>query len=108
MAQSAAVLVGVEPVHIGEVLATVPGVAGVGSGSFFGQGFNIRGRDQGTQAVQRRAVVTRELVRIAGVAVDAGLANDPAHGGSHIIDTCMYYPVFYQGELVFWTVCKGH
>ncbi|MDP4745140.1 MAG: hydantoinase B/oxoprolinase family protein, partial [Porticoccaceae bacterium] len=21
---------------------------------------------------------------------------------------CMYYPVFYKGELVFWTVCKGH
>ena len=20
----------------------------------------------------------------------------------------MYYPVFYKGELVFWTVCKGH
>ena len=20
----------------------------------------------------------------------------------------MYKPVFYQGELVFWTVCKGH
>lgn len=34
--------------------------------------------------------------------------NDPAYGGSHIIDTCFYYPVFYEGELVFWTVCKGH
>ena len=34
--------------------------------------------------------------------------NDPAHAGSHIIDCCMYKPVFYQGELVFWTVCKGH
>jgi len=34
--------------------------------------------------------------------------NDPAHAGSHIIDCCMYKPVFYDGELVFWTVCKGH
>ncbi|GAB3125453.1 caprolactamase subunit beta [Novispirillum itersonii] len=34
--------------------------------------------------------------------------NDPAYAGSHIIDCCMYKPVFYQGELVFWTVCKGH
>ena len=34
--------------------------------------------------------------------------NDPAHAGSHILDCCMYQPVFYQGELVFWTVCKGH
>ncbi|MDR0479462.1 MAG: hydantoinase B/oxoprolinase family protein [Burkholderiaceae bacterium] len=34
--------------------------------------------------------------------------NDPAYKGSHIVDCCMYRPVFYQGELVFWTVCKGH
>jgi N-methylhydantoinase B len=34
--------------------------------------------------------------------------NDPAHAGSHLLDCCMYQPVFYQGELVFWTVCKGH
>lgn len=34
--------------------------------------------------------------------------NDPAHSGSHILDCCMYKPVFYQGELVFWAVCKGH
>ncbi|MGL4291219.1 MAG: caprolactamase subunit beta [Phreatobacter sp.] len=39
---------------------------------------------------------------------DLLLHNDPAYAGSHIIDTCMYKPVFYQGELVFWTVCKGH
>ena len=39
---------------------------------------------------------------------DLILHNDPEYGGSHIIDTCMYYPVFYQGELEFWTVCKGH
>lgn len=34
--------------------------------------------------------------------------NDPAYKGSHILDCCMYKPVFYHGELVFWTVCKGH
>ncbi|MFC6672237.1 hydantoinase B/oxoprolinase family protein [Marinobacterium aestuariivivens] len=34
--------------------------------------------------------------------------NDPAYQGSHILDCCMYKPVFYRGELVFWTVCKGH
>ncbi|MEK0085717.1 hydantoinase B/oxoprolinase family protein [Benzoatithermus flavus] len=39
---------------------------------------------------------------------DVILHNDPAYAGSHIIDTCMYKPVFYKGELVFWTVCKGH
>jgi len=39
---------------------------------------------------------------------DLMLHNDPSYGGSHIIDTCMYMPVFYEGELVFWTVCKGH
>ena len=39
---------------------------------------------------------------------DLILHNDPEYAGSHIIDTCMYYPVFYHGELLFWTVCKGH
>ncbi len=39
---------------------------------------------------------------------DLFLHNDPAFGGSHAIDTCMYKPVFYKGELVYWTVCKGH
>lgn len=34
--------------------------------------------------------------------------NDPAYKGSHILDCCMYKPVFFKGELVFWTVCKGH
>lgn len=34
--------------------------------------------------------------------------NDPACMGSHILDCCMYKPVFYEGKLVFWTVCKGH
>jgi N-methylhydantoinase B len=39
---------------------------------------------------------------------DLLLHNDPAYSGSHIIDVCMYKPVFYKGKLVFWTVCKGH
>ena len=34
--------------------------------------------------------------------------NDPAWSGSHIVDCCMYKPVFYHDELVFWTVSKGH
>lgn len=34
--------------------------------------------------------------------------NDPAIMGSHMLDCCLYKPVFYQGELVFWSVCKGH
>jgi len=39
---------------------------------------------------------------------DLIIHNDPAFGGSHAIDTCMYKPVFYKGKLVYWTVCKGH
>lgn len=34
--------------------------------------------------------------------------NDPVLMGSHILDCCMYKPIFYQGQLVFWSVCKGH
>ena len=40
----------IAPGHIGQVLDTVPGVAGVGSGSFFGQAFNIRGFGAGLAA----------------------------------------------------------
>ncbi len=39
---------------------------------------------------------------------DLILHNDPAYGGSHAIDVCMYKPVFYKGKLRYWTVCKGH
>ncbi len=39
---------------------------------------------------------------------DLILHNDPAYGGSHAIDICMYKPVFYHGKLMYWTVCKGH
>ncbi|BBE71216.1 caprolactamase subunit beta [Oharaeibacter diazotrophicus] len=39
---------------------------------------------------------------------DLVMHNDPAYSGSHILDTCVYKPVFHRGELVFWTVCKGH
>ena len=39
---------------------------------------------------------------------DLILHNDPAYNGSHILDMCMYKPVFYEGKHVFWTVCKGH
>lgn len=39
---------------------------------------------------------------------DLILHNDPAWGGSHAIDTCMYKPVFHEGRLMYWTVCKGH
>jgi N-methylhydantoinase B len=34
--------------------------------------------------------------------------NDPTYDGSHIADMCMYKPVFFEGELVFWVVSKGH
>ncbi len=39
---------------------------------------------------------------------DIILHNDPDYSGSHILDMCMYKPVFYKGEHIFWTVCKGH
>lgn len=39
---------------------------------------------------------------------DVMFHNDPAWDGSHIADWCMYRPVFVDGELLFWTVSKGH
>ncbi len=34
--------------------------------------------------------------------------NDPATGGSHLQDMTMYKPVFFEDELLFWTVNRGH
>ena len=39
---------------------------------------------------------------------DLILHNDPAYNGSHILDMCIYKPVFFEDKHVFWTVCKGH
>jgi hemoglobin/transferrin/lactoferrin receptor protein len=46
-----------QPGNIGDVLATVPGVAGVGSSSFFGQGFNIRGFGSSGTAASEAGIV---------------------------------------------------
>lgn len=54
---------------------------------------------------------TKTVVRFFGDDIHEGdliLHNDPAYGGSHAIDLCMYKPVFYRGKLMYWTVCKGH
>jgi N-methylhydantoinase B len=34
--------------------------------------------------------------------------NDPASGGSHYQDMCMFKPVFYDDEIVFWAANKAH
>ena len=39
---------------------------------------------------------------------DLIIHNDPAYNGSHILDMCMYKPVFFEGKHIFWTVCKAH
>ncbi|WBU65119.1 TonB-dependent receptor domain-containing protein [Paracoccus aerodenitrificans] len=47
----------INPTSIGDVLETVPGVAGVGSSSFFGQGFNIRGFGSSGSAAHESGIV---------------------------------------------------
>ena len=39
---------------------------------------------------------------------DLIIHNDPAYNGSHILDMCMYKPVFFEGKHIFWSVCKAH
>ena len=39
---------------------------------------------------------------------DVFLHNDPTYDGSHLPDICMYKPLFYEDEIVFWVVSKGH
>lgn len=47
----------INPGNIGDVLAQVPGVAGVGSSGFFGQGFNIRGFGSNGAAASEAGIV---------------------------------------------------
>jgi N-methylhydantoinase B len=39
---------------------------------------------------------------------DVFIHNDPVYDGSHILDWCQYKPVFFEDEIVFWLVSKGH
>jgi N-methylhydantoinase B len=34
--------------------------------------------------------------------------NDPSTGGSHLQDMCMFKPVFFEAEIVFWASNKAH
>jgi len=39
---------------------------------------------------------------------DIFILNDPYHGNNHPPDITIAKPVFYEGEVRFWSVCKGH
>jgi N-methylhydantoinase B len=39
---------------------------------------------------------------------DVIIVNDPYQGNSHLPDINILKPVFAEGRLAFWTVCKGH
>jgi N-methylhydantoinase B len=39
---------------------------------------------------------------------DVFFHNDPASGGSHYQDMCMFKPIFHEGEIVFWVANKAH
>src|SRR5215510_10089849 len=39
---------------------------------------------------------------------DVIVGNDPYQGNSHLPDVTIARPVFYQGQLAFWAVTKGH
>lgn len=47
----------IAPGNIGDIIATVPGVTGVGSSSFFGQGFNIRGFGSSGSAASESGII---------------------------------------------------
>ena len=39
---------------------------------------------------------------------DIYILNDPYHGNNHPPDITIAKPVFFEGEVRFWSVCKGH
>lgn len=53
----------------------------------------------------------KELVAYFGDDINEGdifYANEPSLMGSHLADCSVFKPVFYEGELMFWLVSKGH
>jgi len=55
----------------------------------------------------------QELVKMFGDDIHPGdvfLTNDPYHGGhnTHLPDWGYIRPIFYNGELLFFTLCRGH
>ena len=39
---------------------------------------------------------------------DVFIQNDPYYGGNHAPDTCIFLPVFVDGDIHFWAAAKGH
>jgi N-methylhydantoinase B len=39
---------------------------------------------------------------------DVYLLNDPYHGGNHLPDLTVFVPVFFDGELRFWSINRSH
>jgi N-methylhydantoinase B len=39
---------------------------------------------------------------------DIFILNDPYHGNNHPPDITIAKPVFFEGEIRFWSICKGH
>jgi N-methylhydantoinase B len=39
---------------------------------------------------------------------DVFIQNDPYYGGNQAQDTCIFVPIFVDGELHFWAAAKGH
>ena len=55
----------------------------------------------------------QDLVKLFGGDINPGdvfLTNDPYHGGHncHLPDWGYIRPIFYKGELLFFTLCRGH
>ena len=70
----------------------------------------IQGEDIPTH-LGSMVLATKAVARFFAGQINPGdiyLHNDPTYDGSHLPDMCMYKPLFFEDELVFWVVSKGH
>lgn len=70
----------------------------------------IQGEDIPTH-LGSMVLATKAVVKYFDGQINPGdifLHNDPTYDGSHLPDVCMYKPVFFEDQLVFWVVSKGH
>lgn len=53
----------------------------------------------------------RSVVNVFGGRISPGdvyLLNDPYHGGNHLPDLTAFVPIFFDGELLFWSINRSH
>jgi N-methylhydantoinase B len=74
-------------------------------------GILVQGEDELPGHVTSMMGVVQSVINFFGDDIYPGdliYHNDPETGGTHMMDTCVFRPIFYRDELLFWSGNKCH